>query len=589
MNAGRLSLLCVVFVLVLPVASAGADTFTVTTTADTTNGSCAATCSLRDAVIAANSSDAAADVITVPAGTYRLTQGTSLPVGSLTSNNVTINGEGARSTTIEGTGSERLITAGQPLIGVTLTLNGLRLTGGNAALGGFTGAGSGGAVYLQDGSLNVTRSAIVGNTAVTSGAGIGVAHTTVGGAGTVNVTASQISGNTVGAAASVGTASGGGIFSQYAVNLVNSTVSGNVAQTTVQAQGGGIAMLGGTLSLVNTTVAGNAARGGGTSLGGGIVPVGASTATNTIVAGNVLGTGGADAPSDCSTAFTGTLANNISSDASCGFTAANGGKPGTDPQLGTLLDNGGPTDTRKPALASPALNAGTPTGCPGQDQRGVTRPEGTACDIGAVENAPPTIATGAATGVKTTEAVLTAQVRNPLVQAAVVGFQFGRTTGYGRSVQATGIPAQTTATASARVTALTSGAEWHYRPIVVNGDGFALGQDRAFRTLSAGSKPFLKVTGVPKSCRRSPFGLRLRSKVSGSGVKLRSVRVTLNGKKLRTVTKAGRFRLRINARKLKAGRKYTLRARATDSKGRATAYKKSFKRCKAKKRSRKKR
>ena len=587
MSAGRLSLLCVVFVLALPVSSAAADAFTVTTTADTTNGSCATTCSLRDAVIAANASNATADVITVPAGTYRLTQGTTLDVGSLTSNDLTINGAGARSTTIEGTGAERLITAGQPLTGVTLTLDGLRLTGGNAALGATVGPGSGGAVYLQDGSLNVTRSAVVANTAATSGAGIGVAHT--GGAGTVTITASQISGNTVGGAASPGTASGGGIFSQYTVNLVNSTVSGNVAQTTVQAQGGGIAMLGGTLSLVNSTVAGNAARGSGTSLGGGIVPVGASTATNAIVAGNVLGAGGADVPSDCSTAFTGTLANNISSDASCGFTAANGGKPNTDPQLGALLDNGGPTDTRKPALASPALNAGTPTGCPGQDQRGVTRPEGTACDIGAVENAPPTIATGAATGVRTTEAVLTAQVRNPLVQAAVVGFQFGRTTAYGRSVQATGIPAQTTATASARVTALTSGAEWHYRPIVVNGDGFALGQDRAFRTLSAGRKPFLKVTGLPKSCRRSPFGLRLRSKVSGSGVKLRSVRVTLNGRKLKTVTRAGRFRLRINARKLKAGKKYTVRVNATDSTGRATTFKKSFKRCKAKKRSPKKR
>ena len=88
---------------------------------------------------------------------------------------------------------------------------------------------------------------------------------------------------------------------------------------------------------------------------------------------------------------------------------------------------------------------------------------------------------------------------------------------------------------------------------MVNGDGFAVGQDRAFRTLSAGRKPFLKVTGVPKRCRRSAFTIRLRSRVSGTGVKLRSVRVTLNGRKLKTVTKAGRFRVKINARKLKAG------------------------------------
>ena len=367
-------------------------------------------------------------MITVPAGTYRLTQGTTLNVGSLTSNDLTINGAGARSTTIEGTGAERLFTAGQPVVGATLSLDGLRLTGGNAALGAAVGAGSGGAVYLQDGSLNVTRSAIVGNTAATSGAGIGVSHTTVGGAGTVNVTASQISNNTVGGAASPGTASGGGIFSQYTVNLVNSTVSGNVAQTTVQAQGGGIAVLGGTVSLVNTTVAGNAAwvpdepgrrrrpgrrvhrhqrhrrrqraqhrrrRRPERLLHGLHRDPGQQHLQRRQLRVPPPPTAESRAPI---------------------------------PSWGALLDNGGPTDTRKPALASPALNAGTPAGCPGQDQRGVMRPEGAACDIGAVENAPPTIATGAANGVTTTGAVLTAQVRNPLVQAAVVGFQFGRTT-----------------------------------------------------------------------------------------------------------------------------------------------------------------
>ena len=69
-------------------------------------------------------------------------------------------------------------------------------------------------------------------------------------------------------------------------------------------------------------------------------------------------------PGDCTLAFAGTLANNLSSDASCGFTAANGGKPSTNPLLGDLGDNGGSTPTRRPAAASPALNAGTPTGCP---------------------------------------------------------------------------------------------------------------------------------------------------------------------------------------------------------------------------------
>ncbi len=37
-------------------------------------------------------------------------------------------------------------------------------------------------------------------------------------------------------------------------------------------------------------------------------------------------------------------------------------------------------------LTAPAWISGTTTGCPGDDQRGVTRPIGSACDIGAIES-----------------------------------------------------------------------------------------------------------------------------------------------------------------------------------------------------------
>jgi hypothetical protein len=37
---------------------------------------------------------------------------------------------------------------------------------------------------------------------------------------------------------------------------------------------------------------------------------------------------------------------------------------------------------------SPALNAGTATGAPSADQRGVVRPQGAGIDIGAVERRP---------------------------------------------------------------------------------------------------------------------------------------------------------------------------------------------------------
>lgn len=80
---------------------------------------------------------------------------------------------------------------------------------------------------------------------------------------------------------------------------------------------------------------------------------------------------------------------NLTGDPSCGFAAA--GDVVGAAKLGPLADNGGTTLTRMPAADSPAVDAGTVTGCPAMDQRGTTRPrdgdgDGVAtCDIGAVE------------------------------------------------------------------------------------------------------------------------------------------------------------------------------------------------------------
>ena len=41
--------------------------------------------------------------------------------------------------------------------------------------------------------------------------------------------------------------------------------------------------------------------------------------------------------------------------------------------------------TMTPAATSPAFNAGQATGCPPGDERDVARPQGVACDMGAVE------------------------------------------------------------------------------------------------------------------------------------------------------------------------------------------------------------
>jgi hypothetical protein len=57
----------------------------------------------------------------------------------------------------------------------------------------------------------------------------------------------------------------------------------------------------------------------------------------------------------------------------------------TNPQLGGLADNGGFTRTRLPGIGSVAIDAGDNDSCPATDQRGVPRPQGGGCDIGAVE------------------------------------------------------------------------------------------------------------------------------------------------------------------------------------------------------------
>jgi hypothetical protein len=82
------------------------------------------------------------------------------------------------------------------------------------------------------------------------------------------------------------------------------------------------------------------------------------------------------------------LGYNLADDDSCGFTAP-GDLVVADAMLGPLQDNGGPTETHDLLAGSPAIDAGS-VDCPppATDQRGAARPQGAACDIGAVEYVP---------------------------------------------------------------------------------------------------------------------------------------------------------------------------------------------------------
>ncbi len=71
----------------------------------------------------------------------------------------------------------------------------------------------------------------------------------------------------------------------------------------------------------------------------------------------------------------------LSSDGTCGF------GPGHDQvtlRLGPLGDNGGFTQTHLPLSGSLAIDNGTGIGCLGTDQGYIARPQGDACDVGAV-------------------------------------------------------------------------------------------------------------------------------------------------------------------------------------------------------------
>src|SRR6266540_2097431 len=75
---------------------------------------------------------------------------------------------------------------------------------------------------------------------------------------------------------------------------------------------------------------------------------------------------------------------NLASDGSAAFMAP-GSLNHTDPKLGPLTDQGGPTRTLALLPGSPAIDAGDDLTCPPADQRGVPRPQGAHCDLGAFE------------------------------------------------------------------------------------------------------------------------------------------------------------------------------------------------------------
>jgi hypothetical protein len=223
--------------------------------------------------------------------------------------------------------------------------------------------------YYQDndrGNLLIERTEIRDNFAYEEGGGI-CSINYVGLFSEMVIRNSLIAGNS-------SSLRGGGIYNwsddddEYVI-IENSTLVDNTANT----QGGAIS--GWYVQLLNVTVTKNDAP-----EGGGLYSWADIQMVNTIVAGNLSG---GDCDRWSSAEFT-SLGHNISSDNSCDLDGP-GDKPSTNPLLGPLQDNGGPTHTTAIPSSSPAKDAADNAACPPTDQRGVIRPQGAGCDIGAYE------------------------------------------------------------------------------------------------------------------------------------------------------------------------------------------------------------
>ncbi len=297
-------------------------------------------------------------------------------------------------------------------------------------------ATSGGAMYFAgsagDASPTLVRVVVRGNEAAGLGGGLAASAATGGGhaQSRVTIVGARFIGNRATAVFSAPTDydfNGGGAIGMYtsgykSSNVYLSITDSTFANNTAAANGGALlffsdpyALSGAqNLTLSNSTFVDNHAgfNGGAMVVVGDDAPVQA-TLRNVTLADNTAGIdgGAVAAHGDDSTnplalnlyntiLWDNAAANSGSQIANTHFTATidhglvQGGCPANTsctalvtnaPLLGPLADNGGFSKTMLPAAGSAAVDAGDDASCTAQDQRGIQRPQGWHCDIGAVE------------------------------------------------------------------------------------------------------------------------------------------------------------------------------------------------------------
>ena len=239
-----------------------------------------------------------------------------------------------------------------------LTLHQVTLTGGSISKG--TGGG-----INNLGTLTLNNSTLTANTASTGG---GIYNT-----GTLTLNNSTLTANTA--------STGGGIFNNRGtVTVSNSTLSGNTASNS----GGGSFNNRGTVTVSNSTLTANTAF-----FGGGIFNSGTVNLARSLISGN-------NAPSEAEIYNAGATINAANFNLigyggnarSFNFTPSGSDIVPSQALAAilntTLADNGGSTLTHALVTGSPALDAAGDSPL-ATDQRGITRPQGTADDIGAFE------------------------------------------------------------------------------------------------------------------------------------------------------------------------------------------------------------
>jgi hypothetical protein len=379
--------------------------------------------------------------------------------------------------------------------------------GNDAVAGGGGGVGGGGGPRGGAGGFGG------------GGAGVGNGGFGGGGGGSYDNSGGAVGaagfggGNPLGDNSGGGAGMGGAVFTMGAqLTVVDSTFTDNAAvggtdEVTDHAKGigGAVFNLNGTFDAVDSTFAGNIGDTGASQIynidyDAHFAHLTQATLRDTIVYG---GAGGA---SDVGSLLVGFGVSGASANAdlshfdlvgtmSAQSAGAITGTPlTTNPDLGPLENNGGPTQTMALRDNSPAINAGDP-GCDDlngtpihTDQRGVARPQGSACDIGAYEVAPPSItSTGAAAG--TTSADIGASV-NPNEQDATVAVRFGTSTAYGSTTPAQDIESGNTPVGfNAHLTGLTPGTTYHAQITAANADGSSTSSDITFTTTDTSTSP----------------------------------------------------------------------------------------------------